>query len=125
MTADPRKFGQVALVVGGDSGEREVSLRGGQAVAQAMDRLGIDYSLVGGRGGGAGQVQGALRTDGVSVIGSGVLASARSMNRRQSKRGFRAGGSPPLDGGVAGAAADAERIMQKLALPFFGNLVTE
>src|SRR5690625_6478256 len=48
MTADPRKFGQVALVVGGDSGEREVSLRGGQAVAQAMDRLGIDYSLVDG-----------------------------------------------------------------------------
>src|SRR5690625_6572930 len=95
MPADPRKFGQVALVVGGDSGEREVSLRGGQAVAQAMDRLGIDYSLVDGAhrlleqvaaghfdrvfnllhgpGGEDGQLQGALSIYGVPVTGSGVL----------------------------------------------------
>ncbi|HLS06231.1 MAG TPA: D-alanine--D-alanine ligase [Wenzhouxiangella sp.] len=147
MTADPRKFGQVALVVGGDSGEREVSLRGGQAVAQAMDRLGIDYSLVDGAhrlleqvaaghfdrvfnllhgpGGEDGQLQGALSIYGVPVTGSGVLASALSMNKLQSKRVFRACGLPTPDWAVAGAGADAERILQKLALPLFVKPVTE
>src|SRR5690625_5987348 len=81
-----------------------------------MDRLGIDYSLVDGAhrlleqvaaghfdrvfnllhgpGGEDGQRQGALSIYGVPVTGSGVLASALSMNKLQSKRVFRACGLP-------------------------------
>jgi D-alanine-D-alanine ligase len=113
---DPRQFGHVALVVGGDSAEREVSLRGGRAVAAALENLGVQFSVVDGprrlleqvaaghydrvfnllhgRGGEDGALQGALRIYGVPVTGSGILASALSMDKLQSKRVFTACGLP-------------------------------
>jgi len=45
---DARSMGHVALVIGGDSAEREISLRGGQAVARALDALGVQHSVVDG-----------------------------------------------------------------------------
>jgi D-alanine-D-alanine ligase len=138
---DPRRFGQVALVVGGESGEREVSLRGGRAVAAAMDKLGIQYSVVDGprrllehvaaghydrvfnllhgRGGEDGTLQGALSIYGVPVTGSGVLASALTMDKLQSKRVFRACSLPTPDWAVAHAADDAGSILRELAPPLF------
>lgn len=138
---DPRKFGQVALVVGGDSGEREVSLRGGQAVAAAMQKLDIEFSVVDGprrllehvaaghydrvfnllhgRGGEDGMLQGALRIYGVPVTGSGVLASALSMDKLQSKRVFAACGLPTPEWRVAHRVEDAQRILDELPPPLF------
>ena len=43
--SDPRAFGRVGLVIGGDSAEREVSLNGGRAVGAALERSGIDYQV--------------------------------------------------------------------------------
>lgn len=138
---DPRKFGQVALVVGGESGEREVSLKGGRAVAAAMEELGIQYSLVDGprrllehvaaghydrvfnllhgRGGEDGTLQGALSIYGVPVTGSGVLASALTMDKLQSKRVFAACGLPTPAWAVARRADDFEAILQSMAPPLF------
>jgi len=138
---DPRKFGQVALVVGGDSGEREVSLRGGRAVAAALEKLGIQFSVVDGarrllehvaaghydrvfnllhgRGGEDGMLQGALRIYGVPVTGSGVLASALSMDKLQSKRVFAACGLPTPEWRVAHAVEDAAAILETLPPPLF------
>jgi len=138
---NPRQFGQVALVIGGDSGEREVSLRGGRAVAAAMKKLGIQFSVVDGprrllehvaaghydrvfnllhgRGGEDGTLQGALNIYRVPVTGSGVLASALTMNKLQSKRVFTACGLPTPEWAVAHSAADDKRILQCLTPPLF------
>ncbi len=138
---DPRKFGQVALVVGGESGEREVSLRGGRAVAAAMESLGIQFSVVDGprrllehvaaghydrvfnllhgRGGEDGTLQGALSIYGVPVTGSGVLASALTMDKLQSKRVFTACGVPTPEWAVAHKTGDAENILRSMAPPLF------
>lgn len=116
MGIDPKSMGHVALVAGGDSAEREVSLRGAQAVSEALDRLGVQYAqvdgarrlleqveaghfdrvfnLLHGRGGEDGALQGALRLYGVPVTGSGVLASALTMSKVQTKRIWQATGIP-------------------------------
>jgi D-alanine-D-alanine ligase len=138
---DPRDFGQVALVVGGESGEREVSLKGGRAVAAAMERLGIQFSVVDGprrllehvaaghydrvfnllhgRGGEDGTLQGALRIYGVPVTGSGVLASALTMDKLQSKRIFAACGLPTPEWAVARDVSDARGILEAMPPPLF------
>lgn len=138
---DPREFGHVALVVGGDSAEREVSLRGGRAVAAALENLGVQFSVVDGprrlleqvaaghydrvfnllhgRGGEDGALQGALRIYGVPVTGSGVLASALTMDKPQSKRVWTACGLPTPPWQVAHCLADAEKIAAELQSPWF------
>ncbi len=138
---DPRKFGHVALVIGGESGEREVSLRGGAAIAQALERLGIRFSIVDGprrlleqvaaghydrvfnllhgRGGEDGTLQGALKVYGVPVTGSDVLASALSMDKLQSKRVFTACGLPTPAWAVAHHSSDAAAVLGVLSAPLF------
>ena len=138
---DPRQFGHVALVVGGDSAEREVSLRGGRAVAAALENLNVQFSVVDGprrlleqvaaghydrvfnllhgRGGEDGALQGALRIYGVPVTGSGVLASALSMDKLQSKRVWVACGLPTPDWREAREVGDAGRIADELPAPWF------
>jgi len=135
------EMGQVALVVGGDSAEREISLRGGRAVAGALERLGVQYSVVDGprrlleqvaaghfdrvfnllhgRGGEDGALQGALRLYGVPVTGSGVLGSALTMDKLQTKRVWTAVGLPTPDWRLAGAADDGDAIVADLGLPLF------
>ena len=109
-------MGHVALVAGGDSAEREISLRGGKAVSSALKRLGVQFTevdgarrlleqveaghfdrvfnLLHGRGGEDGALQGALRLYGIPVTGSGVLASALTMSKVQTKRIWQAVGLP-------------------------------
>jgi D-alanine-D-alanine ligase len=138
---EAHRMGHVALVVGGDSAEREVSLRGGQAVSGALEGLGVQFSLVDGprrlleqvaaghydrvfnllhgRGGEDGTLQGALRIYGVPVTGSGVLASALTMDKLQTKRVWKACQLPTPPWCVAKTATDAERIIAELGLPLF------
>ncbi|AKS42725.1 D-alanine--D-alanine ligase [Wenzhouxiangella marina] len=138
---DAQSMGHVALVVGGDSAEREVSLRGGQAVAGALERLGVQFSVVDGprrlleqvaaghydrvfnllhgRGGEDGALQGALRLYGIPVTGSGVLGSALTMDKLQTKRVWAACGLPTPRWQVAREVEAAESILQALGLPLF------
>jgi len=141
MTARSSQSQVLGLVFGGDSAEREVSLRTGAAVAGALDRAGVDYqsfdgaravvdaardgrigrvlNMIHGRGGEDGCLQGALALYGVPVSGSGLLASALTMDKLQTKRVWRAAGIPTPDWRIARAAADAAAIEADLGLPVF------
>ncbi|MGY6554119.1 MAG: D-alanine--D-alanine ligase [Wenzhouxiangella sp.] len=138
---DAHRLGHVALVVGGDSAEREISLRGGRAVAAALERLGVQFSVVDGprrlleqvaaghfdrvfnllhgRGGEDGALQGALRLYGVPVTGSGVLASALTMDKVQTKRVWSACGLPTPNWTVVTAVRQADAAVESLGLPLF------
>ncbi|MHB8765530.1 MAG: D-alanine--D-alanine ligase, partial [Deferrisomatales bacterium] len=115
---------RVAVLMGGWSAEREVSLRTGVAVAAALARLGhqvfqVDagpdvavrlaelqpdaaFLALHGRWGEDGTVQGLLEMMGIPYTGSGVLASALAMDKGRSKVVFRALGVPTPDVQVLG-----------------------
>lgn len=142
---DAHGLGHVALVVGGDSAEREISLRGGRAVAAALERLGVQFSVVDGprrlleqvaaghfdrvfnllhgRGGEDGALQGALRLYGVPLTGSGVLASALTMDKVQTKRIWTACGLPTPPWQVIAGEQELEPlvadVVDSLGLPLF------
>ena len=104
---DSKQFGNVALVIGGDSPERAVSLEGGAAVTAALERLAVKHIVVDGPGtllntihkggidrvfnlmhgpcGEDGTLQGALELLQIPVTGSGVLGSALTMDKVRSK----------------------------------------
>lgn len=105
---DPGDFGRVAVVMGGDSAERDVSLHGGGAVLAALRAKGVEadsvdgpreligrvldgefdrvFNMLHGRGGEDGQLQGALQILDVPYTGSGVMASALTMDKVRTKR---------------------------------------
>jgi len=109
-------FGKVALLMGGWSAEREVSLKSGAAVAAALRARGVDvmeldvdrsicgvlaeenfdrvFIMLHGRGGEDGTIQGVLETLGISYTGSGVLGSALAMDKVAAKRLWRGMGLP-------------------------------
>ena len=138
---DAKALGHVALVIGGDSAEREVSLRGGDAVARALTALGVQHSVVDGprrlleqiasghydrvfnllhgRGGEDGALQGALRIYGVPVTGSGVLGSALTMDKLQTKRVWSACGLPTPRWKAASDTQSSPAIASELGLPLF------
>ncbi len=111
---DPTVFGKVAVLMGGWSAEREVSLQTGNAVLGALLKEGVDAHAVDprdefqstlqqsgfdrafialhGRGGEDGTVQGALEFLQMPYTGSGVLGSAISMDKVRSKQLFEASG---------------------------------
>ncbi len=103
-----QRLGRVAVVMGGNSAEREVSLKSGNAVLSALletgvDAVGVDaesdligqlqslgikrvFNVLHGRGGEDGKLQGLLEFMQIPYTGSGVLASALSMNKVLTKR---------------------------------------
>jgi len=113
---DARDFGRVAVMFGGASSERDVSLQSGRAVLNALLGRGVDavawdpaerslreFAAAGfdrvwialhGPGGEDGTLQGALQLLDVPFTGSGVLASALAMDKVRSKHLFRAAGIP-------------------------------
>ena len=113
------RFGRVAVVMGGDSAEREVSLASGAAVLAGLIEAGVDahgldkqpdlltrltaggfdrvFLILHGRGGEDGTVQGALETIGMPYTGSGVLGSALAMDKHRAKAMWRAAGLPTPD----------------------------
>lgn len=110
------EFGKVAVLAGGNSAEREVSLRSGAAVHEALQNAGVNAvlfdpaqqplaDLVGmgvnrvfialhGRGGEDGQIQGALETLGLPYTGSGIMACALSMDKGRTKALWKGMGLP-------------------------------
>jgi D-alanine-D-alanine ligase len=103
----PADFGKVAVLMGGSAAEREVSLRSGQAVYTALKNQGIDaiaidvtanpiqalsglqidrvFNIIHGRGGEDGVLQAVLEVLGLPYTGSGVMASALSMDKLRTK----------------------------------------
>lgn len=133
------RAGDVVVLMGGHSAEREVSLRSGAAVLDALRAIGCratgldwrDDKLEGllatrpdrvfialhGRGGEDGCLQGALEIAGIPYTGSGVLGCALSMDKIRSKRIWRSAGLPTPDFIVAGTALDADAVVARLGLP--------
>jgi D-alanine-D-alanine ligase len=117
-----RRFRHIAVLMGGLSAEREVSLRSGEACAQALESAGyrvtrIDagrdlarqleavkpdacFNALHGRWGEDGCVQGLLEVMGVPYTHSGVLASALAMHKERAKEAMRAAGVPVPEGKV-------------------------
>jgi D-alanine-D-alanine ligase len=109
-------FGKVAVLMGGSSAEREVSLRSGAAVLAALQRRGVDahgldpdarilrqlldaqfdrvFIVLHGRGGEDGVIQGALESIGMPYTGSGVLGSAIGMDKYRCKLLWQGAGLP-------------------------------
>jgi len=135
--SDPRDFGKVAVLLGGDSSEREVSLLSGNAVLGALSRRGVDahafdpasrpiaeiagYSrawiALHGPGGEDGLMQGALEWLGVPYTGSGVLASALTMDKLKTKRVVIGAGLAAPDYAVLASPADLSGALERIGLP--------
>jgi len=142
---------KIAVLMGGRSGEREVSLRSGQNVLEAIKRqglqaVGIDagmdlgtelrnkeidaaFVILHGRYGEDGTVQGMLEMMGIPYTGSGVLASALAMNKVFSKKIFIEQGIPTPEYCWAGALHDprsaAHQATDELGLPLVIKPVDE
>ncbi|MDH5631955.1 MAG: D-alanine--D-alanine ligase [Gammaproteobacteria bacterium] len=123
------QFGRVAVLMGGLSAERDVSLKSGAAVLQALKEAGVDahgidagrdvleilkqrdfdraFIILHGRWGEDGVIQGALEVTGLPYTGSGVLASALAMDKLSSKRLWR---------GVGVSTAEFEEISDESGL---------
>jgi D-alanine-D-alanine ligase len=134
-----RKFGKVAVLLGGLSAEREVSLKSGAAVLAALQAQGIDaqrfdprdlplhdlekydrvFINLHGRFGEDGCIQGALELLNIPYNGSGVMASAIGMDKWRSKLLWRAMGIVTPDFELLNANTDFAAIENKLGLPLF------
>ncbi|HWS65316.1 MAG TPA: D-alanine--D-alanine ligase [Steroidobacteraceae bacterium] len=132
-------FGKVAVLLGGDSSEREISLLSGNAVLAALKRRGVDayafdpsvvpvQSLVDGKfdrawialhgpGGEDGLMQGALEWLGIPYTGSGVLASALTMDKLKTKRVVMGGGYAAPEYAVLSSPADLPGALASIGLP--------
>ena len=141
VPTDPAAFGKVAVLLGGRSAEREVSLKSGAAVLAALSRSGVDahpfdpavqnlqalvddgfdrvFIALHGRFGEDGTVQGALELLGIPYTGSGVMASALGMDKWRSKLVWQAAGLPIPDYALLDEHSDWAGVSQKLGLPLF------
>lgn len=135
----PTRFGKVAVVMGGWSAERDVSLMSGQQVFEALVSAGVDahamdagrdvasvlvsggfnraFLILHGRGGEDGHVQGALELAGVPYTGSGVLGSALAMDKFRSKTICRDHGVPTADAQIVNSLKEAQAAAADIGLP--------
>lgn len=134
-----RNFGKVAVLFGGKSGEREVSIKSGSAVLAALQRQGVnahafdpaerplhdlesfDVAMINlhGRFGEDGAMQGALELLGIPYTGSGVMASAIGMDKWRTKMVWSAAGVSTPAFELVTADSDFTAIEKKLGLPLF------
>lgn len=142
-----QRFGKVAVLFGGSSAEREVSLMSGAAVLAALQGAGVDahafdpaerdlhtlkeegfdrvFIALHGRGGEDGTVQGALELMGIPYTGSGVMASALSMDKWRTKMVWLACGLPTPRYAILDADTDWQAVAADLGLPIFVKPVHE
>lgn len=126
---------RVAVLMGGQSAEREISLLSGNAVLSALLGAGIDavaidagadlpwqlqdqkidrvFNILHGRGGEDGQVQGLLGVMGIPCTGSGVLASALSMDKVRSKQLWCCAGLATPDFSILGPDTDWQALIDR------------
>jgi D-alanine-D-alanine ligase len=133
------KFGKVAVLFGGSSSEREVSLMSGRGVFAALTSRGIDAHAVDpaerdlaelkkdgfarcfialhGRHGEDGTVQGALELLGIPYTGSGVMASSVAIDKIMTKRIWRFEGLPTPDWRMVRSGAETVQALKELGNP--------
>jgi D-alanine-D-alanine ligase len=132
-------FGKVAVLFGGKSAERDVSLNSGSRVLAALQRQGINahafdpaerkldelagfdraFIALHGRYGEDGTIQGVLELMGIPYTGSGVMASAVGMDKWRTKLLWRAAGLPIPEYAMLKADSDFADIEEALGLPLF------
>ena len=137
----PLSFGKVAVLFGGTSAEREISLKSGNAVLAALKSRGVDahafdpaerpladlkadgfervFLILHGRGGEDGTAQGALELMGIAYTGSGVMASAVGMDKWRTKLLWRGAGLPVPDYALLDENSDFDAVERQLGLPLF------
>ncbi|MDH5324296.1 MAG: D-alanine--D-alanine ligase [Gammaproteobacteria bacterium] len=136
---DIARLGKVAVLMGGTSAEREVSLKSGAAVLSALQSRGVDahgmdvgadvlsqlqqgrydrvFIALHGRGGEDGTLQGALEIMDLPYTGSGVMASALAMDKLRTKQIWQARGLPTPEYRILEQKPDAAHLVQELGLP--------
>jgi D-alanine-D-alanine ligase len=141
------KFGKVAVLLGGKSAEREISLMSGGGVLKALRSKRVDahafdpaerdlfdlkregfahcFIALHGRGGEDGTVQGALEVLGIPYTGSGVLGSALAMDKVRAKLVWQASGLPTPSYELLDGASDFPGVAGRLGLPLIVKPVKE
>lgn len=139
---DPASFGRVAVILGGTSAEREISLRSGAQVLQGLLNAGVDafaidlggdgqepiaqllearfdraFLILHGRGGEDGTIQGVLEMMGKPYTGSGVAASALGMDKLRSKQLWQGAGLPTPAFAILDDAVELTEVEQRLGYP--------
>ncbi len=135
-----RKYGTVAVMMGGYSAEREISLKTGEAVLNALKTQGVDafafdpkddglqnfdgkkvdrvWNALHGRGGEDGQIQGFLQSKSIPYTGCGVMASALAMDKLRTKLVWKSLGLPVAEHQMVATGEldnkQAERILGEL-----------
>ncbi|MFV5490292.1 D-alanine--D-alanine ligase [Acinetobacter sp. ASP199] len=139
------KFGKVAVLLGGKSAEREVSLDSGTAVLEALLRSGVNaegfdpqersiteltaydraFIVLHGRGGEDGQIQGALEWLNIPYTGTGVQGSAIGMDKVKTKQVWQGSELPTAPYRIVSKDSNAEEIVAALGLPLIIKPVHE
>jgi D-alanine-D-alanine ligase len=143
----PAQHGKVAVLYGGSSAERDISIQSGAAVLEALLKSEVDahsfdpseqglhkllengfqraFIALHGRLGEDGTIQGALELMGMPYTGSGVLASALAMDKWRSKLMWQAVGLPTPGYELLDVNSDLVAVAEKLSLPLFVKPVNE
>jgi D-alanine-D-alanine ligase len=137
---EARRYGKVAVLLGGHSAEREISLLSGRAVLGALQAAGVDahpvdaadsnlleqltsggfdraFIALHGRGGEDGVIQGLLEAIGMPYTGSGVLGSALGMDKLRTKQIWQSAGIPTPAFSVLHDVAAVTAASDNLAYP--------
>ena len=140
-------FGKVAVLFGGKSAEREISILSGTGVLKALRSKGVDahafdpaernlaelkregfgrcFIALHGRGGEDGSLQGALEFLGIPYTGSGVLGSALAMDKERAKLVWKARGLPTPEYEMLESGTDLPGVARRLGLPIVVKPVLE
>jgi len=143
----PADYGKVAVMMGGLSAERGISLQSGGAVLDALERQGIDahaldvkqdvmqqviagqydrvFLALHGRGGEDGLMQGALDTLGLPYTGSPVIGSALAMDKVHTKKIWQSSGIPTPGFAELNVGSDWQSVCEQLGLPLMVKPVHE
>jgi len=141
------EFGRIAVLMGGGSAEREISLKSGQAVLDALVKQGVDahridvdknvskhlrdggydraFIILHGRGGEDGEIQGVLQSLAIPFTGSGVTGSVLSMNKLLSKQVWLQHKLPTAEFVDVTTESDGEEIVTAVGLPLIIKPVNE
>ena len=142
-----KKCGRVAVLMGGQSAEREVSLMSGNAVFEGLKKAGVDvfkfdpqndllrqlldlkadrvFNILHGRGGEDGTIQAVLEIIGLPYTGSGVAASALTMDKLATKRVLLGSNIPTPEFMQLNSEDDCQRLLDDFGLPVFVKPVLE
>ena len=144
---DVKAFGRVAVLYGGTSAEREVSLKSGAAVLAALQGAGVDafgidagddlaerlisdrpdrvFIALHGRGGEDGSLQGMLECLKLPYTGSGVMASALGMDKLRTKQVWQSLGLPTPAYAVLRDESECARVVEQLGTPLISKPIHE